>query len=87
MVMGYVESTTMIDILGTVRGIWTVVFAKVSFLLAFAGAIRVGVTGYVYDYSGLYIPPFVVALLFHVLNGLLLYLAFRYLKKEYLLKR
>lgn len=77
----------MIDILGTVRGIWTVVFAKVSFLLAFAGAIRVGVTGYVYDYSGLYIPPFVVALLFHVLNGLLLYLAFRYFKKEYLLKR
>lgn len=77
----------MIDILGTVRGIWTVVFAKVSFLFAFGGAIRVGVTGYVYDYSGLYIPPFVVALLFHVLNGLLLYLAFRYLKKEYLLKR
>ena len=59
----------MIDILGTVRGIWTVVFAKVSFLLAFAGAIRVGVTGYVYDYSGLYIPPFVVALLFLILNG------------------
>ena len=77
----------MIDILGTVRGIWTVVFAKVSFLFAFAGAIRVGVTGYVCDYSGLYIPPFVVALLFHVLNGLLLYFAFRYLKKEYLLKR
>lgn len=66
----------MIDILGMVRGIGTTVFAKVSFLFAFAGAI--GVTGYVYDYSGLYIPTFVVALLFHVLNGLLLYLAFRY---------
>ena len=82
MVMGYVESTTMIDILGTVRGIWTVVFAKVSFLFVFAGAIRVGVTGYVYDYSGLYTPAFMVALLFLILNGLLLYLANRYLKKE-----
>ena len=77
----------MIYILGMVRGFGTTVFAKVSFLFVFGGAIRVGVTGYVYDYSGLYIPPFVVALLFHVLNGLLLYLAFRYLKKEYLLKR
>ena len=82
MVMGYVESITMIDILGTVRGIWTVVFAKVSFLSAFAGAIRVGVTGYVYDYSGSYTPAFMVALLFLILNGLLLYLANRYLKKE-----
>lgn len=77
----------MIDILGTVRGIWTVLFAKVSFLFVFGGAIRVGVTGYVYDYSASYTPAFMVALLFHVLNGLLLYLAFRYLKKEYLLKR
>ena len=82
MVMGYVESTTMIDILGTVRGIWTVVFAKVSFLFVFGGAIRVGVTGYVYDYSGAYTPAFMVALLFLILNGLLLYLANRYLKKE-----
>lgn len=72
----------MIDILGTVRGIWTVVFAKVSFLSAFAGAIRVGVTGYVYDYSGSYTPAFMVALLFLILNGLLLYLANRYFKKE-----
>ena len=82
MVMGYVESTTMIDILGTVRGIWTVVFAKVSFLSAFGGAIGVGVTGYVYDYSGSYTPAFMVALLFLILNGLLLYLANRYFKKE-----
>ena len=72
MVMGYVESTTMIDILGTVRGIWTVVFAKVSFLFVFGGAIRVGVTGYVYDYSGSYTPAFMVALLFLILTGLLL---------------
>ena len=72
----------MIDILGTVRGIWTVVFAKVSFLFVFGGAIRVGVTGYVYDYSGSYTPAFMVALLFLILNGLLLYLANRYLKKE-----
>ena len=82
MVMGYVESTTMIDRLGTVRGIWTVVFAKVSFLFVFGGAIRVGVTGYVYDYSGSYTPAFMVALLFLILNGLLLYLANRYFKKE-----
>lgn len=82
MVMGYVESTTMIDILGTVRGIWTVLFAKVSILFVFGGAIRVGVTGYVYDYSGSYTPAFMVALLFLILNGLLLYLANRYLKKE-----
>lgn len=72
MVMGYVESTTMIDILGTVRGIWTVVFAKVSFLFVFGGAIGVGVTGYVYDYSGSYTPAFMVALLFLILTGLLL---------------
>ena len=72
----------MIDILGTVRGIWTVVFAKVSFLFVFGSAIRVGVTGYVYDYSGSYTPAFMVALLFLILNGLLLYLANRYFKKE-----
>lgn len=82
MVMGFVESTTMIDILGMVRGIGTTVFAKASFLFAFAGAIGVGVTGYVYDYSGSDTPAFMVALLFLILNGLLLYLANRYFKKE-----
>ena len=58
------------------------VFAKANFLSAFGGAIGVGVTGYVYDYSGSYTPAFMVALLFLILNGLLLYLANRYLKKE-----
>ena len=72
----------MIDILGTVRGIWTVVFAKVSFLFVFGGAIGIGVTGHVYDYSGSYTTAFMVALLFLILNGLLLYLANRYFKKE-----
>lgn len=58
------------------------VFAKVNFLSAFGGAIGVGMTGFVFDFTGSYVPAFIVALVFFVLNGLLLYAANKSFKKH-----
>ena len=58
------------------------VFAKVNFLSAFGGAIGVAVTGYIFDYTGSYVPAFIIALAFFAINGCLLFAASIYFKKH-----
>lgn len=58
------------------------VYSKVSFMASFGGALGVGLTGFIYDYSGSYIPAFVMMLVLLAVNAVLLLLAQRFHRKE-----
>ena len=54
------------------------IYSKVNFLASFGGAFGVGATGLIFDYTGSYIPAFVVALVLIAINGIVLVLAQKY---------
>lgn len=59
------------------------IYSKVNFLASFGGALGVGATGLIFDYTGSYIPAFVIALFLLAINGVVLVFAQRYyVKKE-----
>lgn len=58
------------------------VYSKVNFLGSFGGAIGVGVTGFIYDFTGSYVPAFLLALVFLFINASMLILAQRKFQKE-----
>lgn len=51
------------------------VYSKASFLTGIGGAVGVGLTGFIYDFTGSYIPAFFIALGFIAINATLLVIA------------
>ena len=58
------------------------IYSKVNFLASFAGAFGVGATGLIFDYTGSYIPAFIVALVLIAINGVVLVMAQNYFVKN-----
>lgn len=53
------------------------VYSKLNFLSGIGGALGVGLTGYIFDFTGSYIPAFVMGLGFNLINAILLIIARR----------
>lgn len=53
------------------------VYSRVSFFSSFGGAVGVSVAGFIFDYSSSYVPAFIAALAFTVINAVLLVFAQR----------
>jgi len=53
------------------------VYSKLNFLSGIGGAFGVGLTGYIFDFTGSYIPAFVMGLVFNFINAGLLIMARR----------
>lgn len=53
------------------------VYPIISFSTAVGGAISISLIGYIYDFTGSYVPAFVISLIFHVMNLAFIYLAAR----------
>lgn len=58
------------------------IYSKVNFLASFGGAFGVGATGLIFDYTGSYIPAFIVALVLIAINGVVLVMAQNYFVKN-----
>lgn len=61
------------------------VYSKVSFMASFGGALGVGITGFIYDYSDSYIPAFTIMLALLAVNAILILLARKFHQKELVL--
>lgn len=53
------------------------VYSKLNFISGIGGAFGVGLTGFIFDFTGSYIPAFVMGLSFNIINGILLVIAQR----------
>lgn len=51
------------------------VYSKLNFISGIGGAFGVGLTGFIFDFTGSYIPAFVMGLSFNIINGILLVIA------------
>lgn len=57
------------------------VYSQVNFIASIGGAISVSLVGFIYDYTGSFIPSFVMALIFNAINVLAILIARKYHKK------
>jgi len=53
------------------------VYSRVNFIASVGGALSVSLVGYIYDFTGSYIPAFVMALIFNVVNVAAIFIAQR----------
>lgn len=57
------------------------VYSQVNFIASIGGAISVSLVGFIYDFTGSFIPSFVMALMFNGINVLAILIAQKYHKK------
>lgn len=53
------------------------VYPVISFATAIGGAISISLVGYIYDFTGTYVPAFIISLIFHIINITFIFLAAR----------
>lgn len=58
------------------------VYPGISFALSIGGAFSLSLVGYVYDFSGSYVPAFLIALVFHALHIFFVSLAAKQSRKQ-----
>lgn len=58
------------------------IYPVISFFAGIGGALSMSVVGYVYDFTGSYVPAFITGLVFHGINVLFILVASKQSQKE-----